>query len=91
MFGIFKTFIIFVLSNQLKPKTMKTYRIGFFLMIGGFIFSIIETKYFGWNLTPQSTPELICDMIVFFSIMLGFLIFCSKPIKTKDNGISTKI
>jgi len=48
-------------------------------MVGGFIFSIIETKYYGWNLTPQSTPELICDMIVFFSIMLGFLIFCSKP------------
>jgi hypothetical protein len=48
-------------------------------MVGGLIISIIETKYFGWNLTPQSTAETICDMICFFFIMLGFLIFCSKP------------
>lgn len=62
---------------------MKTYLIGFFLMVGGSIFSIIETWYFGWNLIPQSTAEVICDMICFFSIMLGFLIFCYKPKNTK--------
>ena len=38
--------------------------------IAGF-FGLVETAYFGWNLTPQSEAELICDGITFVILALG--------------------
>lgn len=36
-------------------------------------FSVIETAYFGWNLTPQSDAEMICDGIAGVIFALSFV------------------
>jgi hypothetical protein len=36
-------------------------------------FGLIETAYFGWNMTPQSEAELICDGITLVLFALAFL------------------
>lgn len=42
------------------------------LFIASFIFATWETHYFGWNLTPGSPEELICDGIALTLFALGF-------------------
>ena len=39
-------------------------------------FGLMETAYFGWNFTPQSDAEMICDGI---TILIGALAFLGKP------------
>lgn len=39
----------------------------------GLIFGLIETAYFGWNMTPQSDAEVICDGIAIGISALAFL------------------
>ena len=34
------------------------------IIAAGFIFNIIETAWFGWNLKPSCPEEMICDYIV---------------------------
>lgn len=36
------------------------------------LFWIVETNYFGWNFTPQSSEEVICDGIVLLIAALSF-------------------
>lgn len=36
-------------------------------------FGLVETHYFGWNLTPQSDAEIICDGIVMLIFALSFI------------------
>lgn len=42
----------------------------FFLSL---IFGWMETAYFGWNFTPQSDAELICDGITLLLFALSFV------------------
>lgn len=35
-------------------------------------FITAETNYFGWNFTPQSGAELICDGIGMLMVVLSF-------------------
>ena len=47
-----------------------------FIVLGFFIvYAVRETDFFGWNLTPQSPEELICDGIalILCSIFLSML------------------
>lgn len=37
------------------------------------LWALIESAYFGWNFTPQSDAELICDGISFLILALSFL------------------
>lgn len=37
------------------------------------MFSLFETAYFGWNLTPQSDAEMICDGISLLIFALAFV------------------
>ncbi|WP_370601129.1 hypothetical protein [Pseudomonas nitroreducens] len=39
----------------------------------GLFFGLIETAYFGWNMTPQSDAEMICDGIAIGISALAFL------------------
>lgn len=38
----------------------------------GFIWGLYETAYFGWNLTPHSDAELLCDGLGFLMLVLSF-------------------
>jgi len=43
---------------------------------GSLIFNILETWYFGWNMTAQSTAERYCDTISSLGVAIGlFLVF----------------
>jgi hypothetical protein len=39
-------------------------------------FGLVSTSYFGWNLSPKSEAELICDGI---TILIAALSFEMKP------------
>jgi len=43
------------------------------IFICAIIFGIIETAYFGWNFTPQSDAEMICDGITMIIASMAFL------------------
>lgn len=36
-------------------------------------FGAMENNYFGWNMTPQSGAEVICDGIVMLIFALAFI------------------
>ncbi|MGI3042872.1 hypothetical protein [Shewanella algae] len=40
----------------------------------GLFFGIAEIWYFGWNLTPQSDAEMICDGIALLILALAFIV-----------------
>ena len=41
------------------------------ILLFAFVFWFHETSYFGWNFTPQSSAELICDGIVWVMVCIG--------------------
>ena len=45
--------------------------IGIFVM--GFFFGVVETAHFGWNFTPQSDAEMICDGITILIMALSLV------------------
>lgn len=47
---------------------------GLFLVLGGALFGIIETMYFGFNTYPLSQAEHWCDLGAMFLIWLGVFI-----------------
>ncbi len=53
-----------------------TYLKGYVLMVLGIVLSIIETWYFGWNMTPQSISEQYCDTFCGLLVLIGFLMLC---------------
>lgn len=53
--------------------------IGIFLWLAGIIFGIFENQYFGWNMTPQSISEVVCDVLSVLATITGFILFNSKP------------
>ena len=44
------------------------------IIAAGFVFNIIETAWFGWNLRPSCPQEMICDCIS-AAMMIGGLIW----------------
>jgi hypothetical protein len=38
------------------------------------LFGLIETAYFGWNMTPKSETELICDGITLLMAVIALTI-----------------
>ena len=47
-------------------------RINWYTFGLAMFFSVVETNYFGWNMTPQSEAELICDGITLLLFALSF-------------------
>lgn len=43
------------------------------ILVLAVFFSVIENAYFGWNWSPQSEAELICDGIAMLLFALGIL------------------
>jgi hypothetical protein len=62
---------------------MKKRTIGHIMMIVAIIFSIIETRYFGNNMYPESIQEVICDSIGFIAAFTGFVLVLTTNIKLK--------
>ncbi|VBB09373.1 Hypothetical protein LUCI_4663 [Lucifera butyrica] len=50
------------------------YIVGMCSIIGGILFNLTETWYFGWHLKPQLPAEMICDYIAQVAIVSGSLI-----------------
>lgn len=46
---------------------------NFNLVLLSLMFGVTETAYFGWNLTPQSDAEMICDGISLLIFALAFV------------------
>lgn len=44
-----------------------------FIMFLALIASIEQTAYFGWNMTPQSDAEIICDLICILIFALAYV------------------
>lgn len=44
---------------------------SFLIMSTAVLYSIVETKFFGWNLLPQTPEELICDGIAICIASIG--------------------
>lgn len=47
-------------------------KVNWMILFFSVFFGTVETAYFGWNFTPQSESELICDGI---SILIGAMAF----------------
>ena len=43
------------------------------IFILALLFGLTETAYFGWNLTPQSDAEVVCDGITFLIGTMAFI------------------
>lgn len=54
------------------------------IIAAGFIFNIIETGWFGWNLKPTCPEEMICDYIS-SAMMIGGLIMMEAGIEVNGN------
>lgn len=50
---------------------IKVFRHGAEIFWAGFIFNLLETWYFGWNLKPQSPHEMMCDYLSAGLILAG--------------------
>ena len=37
------------------------------------LFGLAETAYFGWNITPKSSEEMICDGITMVLLAMAFM------------------
>jgi len=61
------------MDKKLKTKLWITTLI--FVVIG-----LIETAYFGWNLTSQSIAEFLCDVLigVCWVISFGYVLYSHK-------------
>lgn len=47
---------------------------GFSLIVISYLFNIIETAYFGWNMEAQSVAEKFCDGIAAGVLIAGFML-----------------
>lgn len=50
-------------SERVKAEPETRYQVNWIVFVMGVWFWYMETKYFGWNTTPGSDAELICDGI----------------------------
>lgn len=54
----------------MKKQTNKLLT-GFALLVAGYLFTVLETAYFGWNMTPQSNAEATCDHVGGLMVLAG--------------------
>ena len=52
----------------------ETYRHGAELFWAGFIFNMLETWYFGWNLKASCPEEMMCDYLSAGLMVAGIMI-----------------
>ena len=52
--------------------------IGIICLIWALIFGILETNYFGNNLFPQTTAEIICDLTALLLSICGSVLIWQK-------------
>lgn len=56
---------------------------GWLLIIIGNVFGFLETQYFGWNWTPQTKAEYVCDGVAMCLTIFGvYLLLTSKRLLT---------
>ena len=72
-FGKVKYSFYLYIVNQNTDTMKHIYLKGFLLMVLGIVLCIIETWYFGWNMTPQSMSEQYCDIFCGSLVLSGFL------------------
>lgn len=53
-------------------KKNKKYLIPFGIFMFGIILWLSESAYFGWNAVPNSTLELVCDIVSGIIILIGY-------------------
>lgn len=63
------------------------FKLSIVIMIGGLLFGIIETLYFGCNYYPQSPAEKVCDFISVVISDCGNLLFLNCIITFIKNFI----
>ena len=62
--GVTRTIIGTKLNDTWEVNMrIKVFRHGAEIFWAGFIFNLLETWYFGWNLKPQSPQEMMCDYL----------------------------
>ena len=61
--------------------------IGYWLIIAGAVFAVIETLYFGSNWLPMSKAELICDLIATTIMSSGTSLFVLCFVIKTNNDI----
>jgi hypothetical protein len=57
---------------------MKTKTIALFMFILSLSYSFMETRYFGYNYTPQTDAEVIADGISFILLFMTGFMFSKK-------------
>lgn len=62
----------------------KIFRHGAEFFWAGFVFNVIETWHFGWNLKPQSPSEMLCDYIALGMMVAGifavvYAVYITEP------------
>ena len=68
------------IEKKARPQT------GLILLLIGLLFNLIETWYFGWNMTPGTVHEVWCDMASGLLIYIGiFELISFKITSGKDN------
>lgn len=57
---------------------MKRKIFGAFCILFAVIFTHLETKHFGNNFFPNTTEEIMCDLIALFLAIAGHIIYWPK-------------
>ena len=57
---------------------MKARTTGFIMLGLTIAYSIVETRYFGWNNLPQSEAEMVCDGIGLILLFISMIMFVKR-------------
>lgn len=49
-------------------------RLSTIFIVGGLIWGLLTTAYFGWNMVPESTAEYVADGMTIIFVFAGFLL-----------------
>ena len=57
----------------------------------GLFYGFVETAYFGWNWSPQSDAEIICDGIAMLIMAMAFLTPTHRQVHDMELVIEVKL
>jgi len=60
---------------------MKYRMLGHVVLLWSVVFAAIETAHFGYNWTPQSKEEVVCDATALLLLLCGIALIRSNPSK----------